>query len=121
MDRWGTKKAVATPMVTMKPESEEVAVSGYQDSTIMMNEKSWGKMEHAGKLLQLSNQFGYHVPCVSDTVSTDKEMRKLARKIVVPESELWSDATGVRITELVETRAVRKLMSLRQERPATRQ
>jgi len=57
---------------------------------------------------------------MDSTVNTDEEMRELAREIIVPEFELWLDATGVRITKLMQIKTVSKLASLRQARLTTR-
>ena len=120
VDRWSTKKAVPAPRVTTTPTSEEIALSGYQDSTIILNEEAWVKLELAGKLLLLADPFSYHVRCVSDTVNTDEEMSELARELIVLEVELWADATGVGMTKLMRMKSVGKLRDLLNTRSAGR-
>lgn len=120
VDRWSTKKSVPAPRVTTIPTDEEVPLSGYRDSAIILNQKVWDKLDLAGKLLLLADPFSYHVRCASGTVTTDEEMSELARELIVLEVELWSDATGVRMTRLMKIEAISKLMSLLKARPAGR-
>lgn len=106
--------------MTTTPKSEETALSGYQDSTIILNEKAWVKLELAGKLLLLADPFNYHVRCVSDSVNTYEEMSELARELIVLEVELRSDATVVGMTKLMRMKPVGKLIDWLNTRSAGR-
>jgi len=119
VDRWSVQKEVPAPRVTTISTSEEITLSRYQDSTIIVNEKAWDKQELAGKILLLANPFSYHVQCASGT-EPDEKAWELARELVVLEVELWSEATGVRITRLMKIKTINNLMSLLDARPARR-
>lgn len=118
VNRWSIKKSVPAPQVMAIPTSEEIPLSGYRDSTIILNEKAWDKLDLAGKLLLLADPFSHHVQCASGTVTTDEEMGELAGELVVLEVELWSDATGVGMTQLMRIKTISKLMNLLEARPA---
>ena len=120
IDRWSVKKAVPAPRVTTVSKSEEITLSGYQNSTIILNEKAWGKQELVGKILLLAQPFSRHVQCVSSTELDDKEESELAGELVLLEVELWSDATGVRMTRLMNIKTISKLMSLLESQHAGR-
>ena len=118
IDRWSVKKAVPPPMVTTIATGEEIPLSGYIDSTIIVNGKAWAKHDMLGKLLLLADAFSYHVQCVSGIESDDEKARELAGERVVLEVEVWADATGVQMTRLMKIRSISKLMSLLEARPA---
>jgi len=120
VDRWSTKKGVPSPKVMSVPTSGEIKLSGYQDSTIIVNGRSWDRLELAGKLLLLALPFGHHVQAVSETVPDDNEIRDMTRELVVIEVELWSDATGVQMTRLMNMKSISKLLSLQNAGPAAR-
>ena len=117
VDRWSVKKAVPAPRVATISTSEEIALSGYQNSTIILNEKAWNRQDLAGKILLLADPFSYHVQCASGTEPDDEKADELARELVVYEVELWSDATGVKMTRLMKTKTINNLMSLLEARP----
>lgn len=118
VDRWSVKKAVLVPRVTTISRSREIALSGYRDSTVIVNEKAWDKQDLAGKILLLADPFSYHVQCASGTEPDDEKADELARELVVYEVELWSDATGVKMTRLMKIKTISKLISLLEPRPA---
>ena len=118
VDRWSVKKAVPAPRVTPISTSEKITLSGYQNSTIILNEKAWDKQDLAGKILLLADPFSYHVQCASGTEPDDEKADELARELVVYEVELWSDATGVKMTRLMKIKTISKLISLLEPRPA---
>ena len=118
VDRWSVKKAVPAPRVTTISTSEEIALSGYQNPTIILNEKAWDKQELVGKILLLADVFSYHAQCASGAEPDDEKASELAHELVLLEVELWSDATGVRMTRLMNIKTISKLMSLLEARYA---
>jgi len=73
-------------------------MSGYQGFTIMVNGRSWDRLELAGKLPLLALPFGHHVQAVSQTAPEDDEISNMTREFIVIEVELWSDAMGMQMT-----------------------
>ena len=120
VDRWSVKKAVPLPRLTTISTSEEIALSGYQDSTIILNEKAWDKQDLLGKILLLADAFSYHAQCASGAEPDDEKVSELAHELVLLEFELWSEATGVRMTRLMKIKTINDLMSLLEARPARR-
>lgn len=118
VDRWSVKKEVPAPRVTTISTSEEIALSGYQNPTIILNEKAWDKQELVGKILLLADAFSYHARCASGAEPDDEKASELAHELVLLEVELWSDATGVRMTRLMNIKTISKLMSLLEARYA---
>ena len=121
VDRWSVKKSVPAPRVITVPTGMDIPLSGYLDSLIIVNEKAWDRLDFPGKLLLLADPFSYHVQCSSERITTDDEISQLASELVVTEVELWSDATGVRMTRLMSLKSISKLMKLMEARLATRQ
>ena len=118
VDRWSIKKAVPAPKVTTISTSDEITLSGYQDSTIILNERAWDKEDLAGKILLLADPFSYHIQCALGHEPDEEKADELARELVVYEVELWSDATGVKMTRLMNIKTISKLISLLEARPA---
>lgn len=118
VDRWSVKKEVPAPRVTTISTSEEIALSGYQNPTVILNEKAWDKQELVGKILLLADAFSYHAQCASGAEPDDEKASELAHELVLLEVELWSDATGVRMTRLMNIKTISKLMSLLETRYA---
>jgi len=117
VDRWSVRNAVPAPSVTTISTSEEITLSGYRDSTVIVNEKAWDKQDLAGKILLLADPFSYHVQCASGAEPDNEKASELAQELVLLEFELWSDATGVRMTRLMKTKTINNLMSLLEARP----
>jgi hypothetical protein len=120
VDRWSVKTAVPAPSVTTISTSKEITLSAYQNSTIIVSEKAWDRQNLSGKLLLLANPFGYHVQSFSNTKHNDERAWELIRELVVLEVELWSDATGVKMAQLMKIKTIKNLMCLLAARPAAR-
>ena len=109
INRWSIKKAVPAPKVTMIPPCEEIPLSGYQASTVIVNQKAWDKEDLLGKIMLLANPFGYHVQRISGAETDDKEAWELAHELVVVEVELQADARGVSSTRLMRLKSIADL------------
>lgn len=120
IDRWSVKKSVPAPTVTTIAKSEEIPLSGYIDFTIIVNGEAWVKHDMLEKILLLAKPFSYHVQCTSGAEFDKEKASELASELVLLEVELWSDATGVRMTRLMKIKPISKLMSLLRARPAGR-
>jgi len=120
VDRWSIKKAVPAPKVTTISTSDEITLSGYQDSTIILNERAWDKEDLAGKILLLADSFSYHIQCALGHEPDEERSDELARELVVYEVELWSDATGVQMRKLMKIKTISKLMNLLEPQPTRR-
>lgn len=120
IDRWSVKKSVPAPSVTTIAMSKEIPLSGYIDSTIIVNEEAWIKHDMMGKILLLADGFTYHLQCTSGAEFDKERAFELTTELVLLEVELWSDATGVRATGLMKIKSISKLMSLLRGRPAGR-
>jgi hypothetical protein len=120
VDRWSIKKGVPAPKVTTISTSDENTLSGYQNSTIILNERALDKEDLAGKILLLADPFGYHIQCALGHEPDEEKADELARELVVYEVELWSDATGVQMRQLMKIKTISKLMSLLEPQPTRR-
>ena len=109
IDRWAIKKAVPTPMVTTIATGDEIPLSGYLDSTIIVNGKAWNKNDILGKLLLLADAFSYHVQHVSGVAPDDEKASQLACELVLLEIELLADARGTNMTRVMNTKRIADL------------
>ena len=109
VERWAIKKAVPVPRVTTISATKEKMLSGYQNNTIILYEKAWGKEDLLGKILMLANPFGYHIQCASGIGPDDEKAWELAHELVVTEVELLADARDVTTTRLMKTKRITDL------------
>lgn len=118
VERWAIREAVPAPKVTTILTSKEKLLSGYKINTIVLNEKAWDMLKMDGKILLLAQPFSYHVQYAFGTDTDDEKAHELALELVLYEIELWSDATGVKMTRLMNIKSVSKLISLLDQRHA---
>ena len=120
IERWAIRKAVPAPRVTTISTAKERMLSGYQNNAIILYEKAWDKEKLPGKIMLLADPFSYHIQCALGHEPDDEKADELARALAVYEVELWSDATGVKMTRLMKIKRISKLMTLVEPRPASR-
>ena len=118
VERWAIKKAVSAPRVITISITKEKMLSGYQNNTIILDEKAWDKEDLLGRILLLANPFGYHIQCASGIEPDDDKAWELATELVLLELELLETATGVTMTRLMRIKKINNLTILLEALPA---